>query len=146
MSQQHRKWIELVKERIEQRGWSQTDLAIVVGVSPSAITQLVKDGKGSDDLKLRINKKLRINESWEKFEEQKIQMKTATVKMFKERPNGDLSEFIIELTIPSRRRYGAVIREYIEYYNAKHFAKIYFYEVLELETSKNQRGVNYERN
>ena len=63
-------------------------------------------------------------------------MKKATVKMFKERPNGDLSEFIIELTIPIRRRYGAVIREYIEYYNAKNFAKIYFYEVLELETSK----------
>ena len=38
MSQQHREWIELVKERIEKRGWSQTDLAIVVGVSPSAIT------------------------------------------------------------------------------------------------------------
>ena len=45
MSQQHRKWIELVKDRIEKRGWSQTDLAIVVGVSPSAITQLFKDGK-----------------------------------------------------------------------------------------------------
>lgn len=69
MSQQHRKWIELVKDRFEKRGWSQTDLAIVVGVSPSAITQLLKDGKGSDDLKLRINKKLRINESWEKFED-----------------------------------------------------------------------------
>ena len=69
MSQQHHKWINLVKERIEKRGWSQTDLAIVVGVSPSTITQLFKDGKGSDDLKLRINKKLRINESWEKFEE-----------------------------------------------------------------------------
>jgi hypothetical protein len=66
-------------------------------------------------------------------------MKTATVKMFKERPNGDLSEFIIELTIPSRRRYGAVIREYIEYYNAKHFAKIYFYEVLELEILKTRK-------
>ena len=74
MSQQHRKWIELVKERIEKRGWSQTDLAIVVGVSPSAITQLFKDGKGSDDLKLRINKKLRISESWEKFEEQEGKM------------------------------------------------------------------------
>ena len=70
MSQQHRKWIELVKDQIEKRGWSQTDLAIVVGVSPSAITQLLKDGKGSDDLKLRINKKLRISESWERFEEQ----------------------------------------------------------------------------
>lgn len=63
-------------------------------------------------------------------------MKKARVKMLKERPNGELSEFIIELTIPTRRRYGAVIREYIEYYNAKHFAKIYFYEVLEIETTK----------
>lgn len=63
-------------------------------------------------------------------------MKKARVKMFKERPNGDLSEFIIELTIPTRRRYGAVIREYIEYYNAKHFAKIYYYEVQEIVTTK----------
>ena len=69
MSQQHRKWIEIVKEKIKNRGWSQTDLAIVIGVSPSANTQLFKDGKGSDDLKLRINKKLKISESWEKFEE-----------------------------------------------------------------------------
>lgn len=69
MSQQHKKWIEIVKEKIKNRGWSQTDLAIVIGVSPSAITQLFKDGKGSDDLKLRINKKLRISESWEKLEE-----------------------------------------------------------------------------
>lgn len=69
MSQQYKKWIEIVKEKIKNRGWSQTDLAIVIGVSPSAITQLFKDGKGSDDLKLRINKKLRISESWEKFEE-----------------------------------------------------------------------------
>ena len=80
MSQQHRKWIELVKERIEKRGWSQTDLAIVVGVSPSAITQLLKDGKGSDDLKLRINKKLRINESWEKFEEQEKRMNELKIR------------------------------------------------------------------
>ena len=69
MSQQHKKWIEIVKEKIKNRGWSQTDLAIVIGVSPSAITQLFKNGKGSDDLKLRINKKLRISESWEIFEE-----------------------------------------------------------------------------
>lgn len=70
MSQQHKKWNEIVKEQLKKRGWSQTDLAIVIGVSPSAITQLFRDGKGSDDLKLRINKKLRISESWEKFEEQ----------------------------------------------------------------------------
>ena len=64
-------------------------------------------------------------------------MKTAIVKMFKERPNGNLNEFVIELAIPSRRRYGAVIREYIERYNAKNFSKIYFYEVLKLEIFKN---------
>ena len=64
-------------------------------------------------------------------------MKTATVKMLKERPNGDLGEFIVELTIPIRRRYGAVIREYIERFNARNSSKIYFYEVLELEISKN---------
>lgn len=69
MSQQRKKWNEIVKEQLKKRGWSQTDLAIVIGVSPSAITQLFRDGKGSDDLKLRINKKLRISESWEKFEE-----------------------------------------------------------------------------
>nr|DAY27053.1 MAG TPA: helix-turn-helix domain protein [Caudoviricetes sp.] len=69
MSQQHKKWNEIVKEQLKKRGWSQTDLAIVIGVSPSAITQLFRDGKGSDDLKLWINKKLRISESWEKFKE-----------------------------------------------------------------------------
>lgn len=64
-------------------------------------------------------------------------MKTATVKMFKQCPSGMLGDFIVELTIPSRRRYGAVIREYIECFNARNSSKIYFYEVLELETSKN---------
>lgn len=69
MSQQHRKWIELVEEELHKRGWTRSDLATVVGVSPATITQMFKNGKGSDDLKLRINKKLRISESWEKFEE-----------------------------------------------------------------------------
>ena len=69
MSQQHKRWNSLVEEALEKRGWSRSDLATVIGVSPATITQLFKEGKGSDDLKLRINKKLRINESWEKFEE-----------------------------------------------------------------------------
>ena len=69
MSQQHRKWIELVEEKLHKRGWTRSDLATVVGVSQSMITQMFKNGKGSDDLKLRINKKLRLSESWEKFEE-----------------------------------------------------------------------------
>ena len=50
-----------------QNGLSQTDLAIVVGVSPSAITQLFKDGKVVMTWSF-VLKKLRINESWEKFE------------------------------------------------------------------------------
>lgn len=69
MSQQHKKWNELVEEELHKRGWTRSDLATVVGVSPAMITQMFKNGKGSDDLKLRINKKLRISESWEKFEE-----------------------------------------------------------------------------
>lgn len=69
MSQQHKRWNSLVEEALTKRGWTRSDLAIVVGVSPAAITQLLKKRKGSDDLKLRINKKLRISESWEKFEE-----------------------------------------------------------------------------
>ena len=69
MRQQHKRWNSLVEEALEKRGWSRSDLATVVGVSPATITQLFKEGKGSDDLKLRINKKLRINESWEKFED-----------------------------------------------------------------------------
>ena len=69
MGQQHKRWNALVEEALDKRGWSRSDLAIVVGVSPAAITQLLKEGKGSDDLKLRISKKFRINESWEKFEE-----------------------------------------------------------------------------
>ena len=69
MSQQHKKWIDLVKQRMEEKGWNRSDLATVVGVSPATITLLLKEGRGSDGLKLRINKKLRINESWEKFEE-----------------------------------------------------------------------------
>ena len=60
---------ELVEEELHKRGWTRSDLATVVGVSPAMITQMFKNGKGSDNLKLRINKKLRISESWEKFEE-----------------------------------------------------------------------------
>lgn len=70
MSQQHQKWIDLVKKRLHERGWSQSDFAIVLGVSPAMVTRLLKEGHGSDDLKLKVNKKLRISESWESFEEE----------------------------------------------------------------------------
>ena len=67
MSQQQKKWLELVQNRLNEKGWTRSDLAVVVGVSPSMITQLMKNGHGSDELKLTINKKLNINESWVDF-------------------------------------------------------------------------------
>lgn len=69
MSQQHQKWIDLVKKRLHDRGWTQTDFAIVLGISPAMVSRLLKDGHGSDNLKLKINKKLRISESWTSLEE-----------------------------------------------------------------------------
>lgn len=70
MSQQHQKWLILVKERLNAKGWNQTELAIVLGVTPAAITRLFKSGHGSDSLKLEINRKLGISESWNKFVEE----------------------------------------------------------------------------
>ena len=67
MSQQHKKWIELVKQRLNEKGWSQSDLATVIGVTPAAINRLLKEGHGS--LKLEITKKLSISDSWTVFEE-----------------------------------------------------------------------------
>lgn len=69
MSQQQKKWIDLVKQRMEEKGWNRSDLATVVGVSPATITLLLKEGRGSDDLKLEVTKKLSIQESWVIFEE-----------------------------------------------------------------------------
>lgn len=68
MSQQHLIWLEEVKNKLDVKKWSKSDLAQVAGVSPSMITQLFDTGKGSDDLKLRISKKLGVKEPWEKFE------------------------------------------------------------------------------
>ena len=41
MSQQHQKWIDLVKKRLRERGWSQSDFATVLGVSPAMVTRLL---------------------------------------------------------------------------------------------------------
>ena len=68
MSQQHQKWIELVKQKMDHKAWSKSDLAQVCGVTPAMITRLLKDGHGSDDLKLLVSKKLGIREPWEEFE------------------------------------------------------------------------------
>lgn len=69
MSQQHKKWIDQVKQRMEEKGWSQSDLATVIGVTPAAINRLLKEGHGSDGLKLEVTKKLSISGSWVVFEE-----------------------------------------------------------------------------
>jgi hypothetical protein len=69
MSQQHKKWLELVEQRLDKKSWSRSDLAIVIGVSPAMITKLLKTGQGSDELKLQVNRKLNISESWVDFKE-----------------------------------------------------------------------------
>lgn len=69
MSQQHKKWLDLVEQRLDEKSWSRSDLAIVIGVSPTMITKLLKTGQGSDELKLQVNRKLNISESWVDFKE-----------------------------------------------------------------------------
>ena len=69
MSQQHQKWVELVEQRLKEKGWNKADLAQAVGLnSQGTITDLLKSGKGSADLKLRVSKLLSIREPWELFE------------------------------------------------------------------------------
>ena len=68
MSQQHQKWLDLVKERMDQKGWNRSDLAQVAGVSPAMVTRLLNEGHGSDELKKHISDKLGIREPWELFE------------------------------------------------------------------------------
>lgn len=70
MSQQHQKWIALVEQRLKEKNWSKADLTQAVGLrSQGTITDLLKTGKGSVDLKLRVSKILGIREPWEEFEE-----------------------------------------------------------------------------
>lgn len=69
MSQQHQKWIELVKQKMEEKSWSKSDLAQVCGVTPTMITRLLNEGHGSDNFKLLVSKKLNIRESWTTLEE-----------------------------------------------------------------------------
>ena len=70
MSVQHQKWANLVKERLAEKKWTQSDLTQAVGLrSQGTITDLLKTGKGSVDLKLRVSKILGIREPWEEFEE-----------------------------------------------------------------------------
>lgn len=60
MSQQQKIWVALVKERLYNLGWSQTQLAESVGVAKATISELFKYGKGSRQLKNKISKVLEI--------------------------------------------------------------------------------------
>lgn len=63
MSQKQKIWIALVKERLYNLGWTQTQLAEAVGVTKSTISELFKYGKGSRKLKDNISKVLDIEGS-----------------------------------------------------------------------------------
>lgn len=63
-------WISLVEQRLKEKKWSKADLTQAVGLrSPATITELLKTGKGSVDLKLRVSNLLSIREPWEEFKE-----------------------------------------------------------------------------
>lgn len=63
MSQKQKIWIALVKERLYNLEWTQTQLAEAVGVTKSTISELFKYGKGSRKLKDNISKALDIEGS-----------------------------------------------------------------------------------
>lgn len=63
MSQKQKIWIALVKERLYNLEWTQTQLAEAVGVTKSTISELFKYGKGSRKLKDNISKVLNIEGS-----------------------------------------------------------------------------------
>ncbi|WP_367127260.1 helix-turn-helix domain-containing protein [Streptococcus suis] len=68
MSQQHKKWIQLVKDRLNEEQMTQTHLARACGVAKATISELLKYGKGSDKLKNKVSDVLHIDESWTRLE------------------------------------------------------------------------------
>lgn len=70
MSQKHQKWIQIVKDKLNSEGMTQTHLARACGVKKPTISELLKYGKGSDRLKNRVCDVLGIDESWVDLGEQ----------------------------------------------------------------------------
>jgi len=64
MDQQHQKWIQLVKDKLNSEGMTQTHLARACGVKKPTISELLKYGKGSNKLKNRVCDVLGIDETW----------------------------------------------------------------------------------
>ena len=69
MSQQHKKWTQLVKDRLQEEQMTQTHLARSCGVSKATISEMLKYGKGSDRLKNRVSDVLHIEDSWTSLED-----------------------------------------------------------------------------
>ena len=70
MSQQHQRWIQLVKDKLNSEGMTQTHLARACGVKKPTISDLLKYGKGSNKLKNRVCDVLGIDETWVELGEQ----------------------------------------------------------------------------
>ena len=64
MSEQHNIWSQEVKNKMKEKGWNNTDLAQVSGVSRATISEMFRYGKGSDGLKLRVSRSLGVTISW----------------------------------------------------------------------------------
>jgi gp8 len=64
MTQQHQKWTQLVKDKLNSEGMTQTHLARACGVKKPTISELLKYGKGSNRLKNRVCDVLGIDETW----------------------------------------------------------------------------------
>lgn len=58
-------------------------------------------------------------------------MRILKVLFYQEGITGKLSTFELEMNIPKNRKYGSVIREYIESFNRLNRTKIYYYEIKE---------------
>ena len=72
MSQQHQRWIQLVKDKLNTEGMTQTHLARACGVKKPTISDLLKYGKGSNKLKNRVCDVLGIDETWVELGEQNM--------------------------------------------------------------------------
>lgn len=64
MTPQLQEWIQLVKDRLHETEMPRGELAKACGVANSTISELIKYGKGSDELKGKVSKTLGIEKSW----------------------------------------------------------------------------------
>ncbi|MCW6665448.1 helix-turn-helix transcriptional regulator [Aerococcaceae bacterium NML191219] len=64
MSEQHKTWAQEAKEKMKEKGWRNADLAKIFDVSRTTISELFKYGKGSDNLKRQVSRRLGVKASW----------------------------------------------------------------------------------